>query len=145
MLVLAPEYEEQELFSRLKDLYALIQELSAKQLELVQQHASGDEFMDAFQLLAGDWTKIQAEIVETEKLLQSMVPLDRFKEIFSTDIATMAYNALSKMEQTSVLLKETLRSTGSMIRSANEHRQASKAYSISGYDDHTPIFFDEKK
>lgn len=145
MLALAHKPEAEALVSKLKSLYARLLELSTRQLDGVNEHASAEHFQELFQQMTDEWESIQKKIIATQASLKDIVSSDMLRDILSVHIAPLASKAQSNMEQAVATLGENLRSTASMIRSANEHKQASKAYSGSGYDDHTAIYFDEKK
>lgn len=145
---MAHKHEAEKLLGILKTQYSRLFELGARQLDLIQNHATDDSFMSIYQQIMDEWVEIQRNIENTNELLHSLGPLDNYKELYPEDIAGLTEivsNILSTTKQASTILQDTLRTTGSMIRSASEHKQASRAYYFSGFDDRSPVFFDEKK
>lgn len=144
MLALGRRAEVEEVVNRLNISYQELLALSEHQLKWVEQAAENETFQDKFQELAEQWMKLQARITEDERQLRTFVSDDEVADLYKR-IALLASQAKANIAQAETKLKQSLSLIGSSIRSASEHRQISKAYNSSAYDEHIPLFLDEKK
>lgn len=137
--------EAKDAIHRLVSLYEQLVQISENQLEWIEQRADSPDFTERINEMNQQWIGTQSAIVQLETQLRDMLSAETLRTIFQDRIVPLAEQVKENIDRASRLLKRALIETGAVIRSANEHKHASKAYAMSGYDVDMPIFFDEKK
>lgn len=144
--MLALAHDTQVSFERIESLYGQLLQVSDQQLACVEHDwQDSDQFIERFQELAGKWLDLQAEIAVEERRLLEQVSVNERNATLAQKVGPIIRKAQENMTRAAEMMNHNIKATGSMLRSAQDHRQASRAYYNSGYEDHEPVFFDEKK
>jgi hypothetical protein len=143
MLALASEAEVS--YARLRQLYEQLLSISERQLNCVQNQTEDEQFLEDFQAFSDEWSMVQAEIMAEEERILQWVSVEQRRSDLAPLVGSMIRRAHENLKQAEDHMSRIMKSTGTMIRSAQDHRHATKAYYAASYDDQTPMFFDEKK
>jgi len=145
MLALANMSEAEGAAARLTALIQELCEISEQQLSWVEQQHDEDRFLEGFTDLSNQWTKLQSAVQEEFARCQQVLASEKWKEVLGDTVTPLMARAQENMTRAIRAVEQKLQATGKVLRTANELRQASKAYQSAGWDDHEAYFFDEKK